>query len=758
MSTADDDPDVSVATMLANGLRSGTLHEWVQRAALVFDRGIDDEQAAQQAAIAFELRLLLEEVAMRTGAPALIDALALADESLQGCGAAVLLIDDARYASATRDAAVDEETWWGRRASMEAELPAATVEARLTAEHAEGSARVFAFPGVARPLDPGAGIFLAAAADADVVSRVRALATCAEEETREHFEQAMQALEELPCPWLRADLREAVVSLEARDARARLGWRVDALREATSPAPGRVPLLLYLPELHRGLVAELRLSRSTDGLWTHASTLLPLARDAIRTAHAAAASMAPSGQPRFALEQHTVRIVGPRRALEPMRAVDGTSLALPAAIAFLSLWLGIPPSRDIAATGGLETVGGRVGIRPVGPAGLRAKAEALAAWTSGATVRLLAQHEAPTDIGAKGVSLQSASDLHESVRQAGLPLDAAPGWSALGDEATRVAALERHIHELRTQQLEAHHIDGHSPWAVLGDRMQLLIGSLGASHGDLLHRARAYCALAYTHAGDTRAAQLLAGEAEIDEATPPPVRAMMLMSDVVRAIGQESFDECKELSGKLEEVLSTLRTNERHALLGVVRGTLGRAHLHDTRFSVAERIGRATALLQEAVEHHVRHQPVESARSRVYLAMALRMANRLDDARLELSAAEVELENHTKPWSGAYYAATRMYLDYERARCAVAAGEVETALRAGYRALEACDGRGFWPSIGILRTLAWAHRMGGDPTAARECVERMGQLAQRAPAGTAALVERIVREARGTPRTDGEVY
>lgn len=740
---------LACALALTQEMARGIVRDWIQRAARVFERALDDEQAKNWVACALELRLGLEELSMHVDAPMLVEALAHADEALASFDSAVLLVDDDVYAGLTRDMPPDEETWWGKRASFERRLPVRQVRQRLVAGRSAGAEVVTLRP---RP------IWRAAAADQDVSTMLRGLRGCPPGEVRHRFDQVHDALDATPCPWLRADLTHVVEGL--RPARDSLGWRWRALREFVAPVPGRVPVLLYLPERHEGVLLELRVAHDRGGLWSRAPALQPIAREAIRCAHAAVAALSDTRQPRFDLEAHTVDLVGPQHVLDSLRAVDGTSLALPAAIAFASLWLGIAPRPDVAATGGLTPGRQDAQVETVGTSGLEAKRRALSAWVRPATARLLAAPAEPRPVPLPGIEMVAVRRLSEALAAAGLQLRGVSPWAPLGDQATRLAELERMFHELRTQDLARHRLHDENPWSVLADRIDLITASLTGTvpeEDPRLQQAHAYAALAHAHAGDLGGLGRLPDPGD-ESSLPPNLAALHALSGLVQSIGTRQSDACERLRGALDGKLDRLHESERRTLLGVARGTQGRSWLHDTGTPLEQRVAKALPLLEQAVDHHVRFVPVEAPRSRIYLAMAMRMAGWSARASAQLDHAAAELEAHTLHWSVPYYRATKTYWHYERARLAVASQCTDDALEHTRAALELADDRGFWPIVGILRTRAWAHRQRHEDREADTCVERMRTLAGQAPAGSRALVERIIEEASGPPRSDGEVY
>jgi hypothetical protein len=741
--------ELEVAVALALDFESGLLHDQVAAAARVFDLGSDDDDACSWAECLLALRVALEAVSMTQDAPTLVDALARADVALEPFGSATLLVGDEAYGRITSAFPVDDTVWWGSRAAL---------SQRVSTDRLREKLRTISPRAVVTPIRPvSEPVWLAAAAHRDLSTSIEGLATCAPEDLRGHFDRVMSELARTPCPWLRQDLRRVMDRVAS--SRPALGWRIDAIEEALAPAPGRVPLLLYLPELHQGVVLELRLSIRDDGLWSSAPVLRPMARDAIRSAYLAVSACADARRAREDLEKHSVELVGPPAVLAGLRSVDGTSLALPAALAFASLWLGRAPASDVAATGGLSLRASTVFVDPVGASGWGAKCQALSSWAEGRAIRLLASVDQQRPQGAPGVEVVTVRDLDEALDAAGLGLRGVSSWASARSVADDLASLDALFWDLQTQNLARHASQSESPWAVLGDRITSLSITLAGSlpqDDPRLRRAAAYAALAYTHAGEMGR---IGNLRDVDPGDAPPgIAVVVLLSSLVRCIGAEQFEGCSALREALEDKLGVVHESERRSLLGVVRGTQGRSFLHDRTLSWKERVGQSLPLLRESVSHHASVHPAEAPRSRIYLAMALRAGALPEEAEAQLSQARGELDTHTRSWSVPYFHTTLVYWLYERARLDVALGQPRLALDHTASALERADALGFWPALGILRTRAWAFRLLGEGDEAESCVAHMGLLRARVPESAAPLMDRIVEEACGLPRLDGEVY
>jgi len=741
--------ELEVAVALALDFESGLLHDQVAAAARVFDLGSDDDDACSWAECLLALRVALEAVSMTHDAPTLVDALARADVALEPFGSATLLVGDEAYGRITSAFPVDDTVWWGSRAAL---------SQRVSTDRLREKLRTISPRAVVTPIRPvSEPVWLAAAAHRDLSTSIEGLATCAPEDLRGHFYRVMSELARTPCPWLRQDLRRVMDRVAS--SRPALGWRIDAIEEALAPTPGRVPLLLYLPELHQGVVLELRLSIRDDGLWSSAPVLRPMARDAIRSAYLAVSACADARRAREDLEKHSVELVGPPAVLAGLRSVDGTSLALPAALAFASLWLGRAPASDVAATGGLSLRASTVFVDPVGASGWGAKCQALSSWAEGRAIRLLASVDQQRPQGAPGVEVVTVRDLDEALDAAGLGLGGVSSWASARSVADDLASLDALFWDLQTQNLARHASQSESPWAVLGDRITSLSITLAGSlpqDDPRLRRAAAYAALAYTHAGEMGR---IGNLRDVDPGDAPPgIAVVVLLSSLVRCIGAEQFEGCSALREALEDKLGVVHESERRSLLGVVRGTQGRSFLHDRTLSWKERVGQSLPLLRESVSHHASVHPAEAPRSRIYLAMALRAGSLFEDAEAQLSQARGELDTHTRSWSVPYFHTTLVYWLYERARLDVAMGQPRIALDHTASALERADALGFWPALGILRTRAQAFRLLGEDHQAESCVAHMGLLRARVPESAGPLMDRIVEEACGLPRVDGEVY
>ena len=430
--------------------------------------------------------------------------------------------------------------------------------------------------------------------------------------------------------------------------------------------------------------------------------------------------------------------------------LDGDSLALPTALAFLSLWLKQALPADLAATGRLLEQDGVSTVLPV--AGVYEKAQALGA-IAGNRTRLLAHPEHTSESTAAGATAVEVLTLEQAVTSAGLDLSMAKAPEVGGSTVERVDALRRTTADIDSQHLARYKgIKGEDPWVTMADRLRLLWNSLrdvGGVRAEDLESAQVMASLAYTHAGDLEAAGAMLHNLDVTEETRCPIRVMALIVKIGFGIDHEDWGACSHSSELLDVELEKLNDGERKLLLGRALGTQGRAWMHQRK------LDRALPLLNRAVEENLQHSTHEVGRSRVYVAMALRMASKPNEALGQLELAAKELLTHTRAWSEPYYTQCIMFWCYERARVHLDLQQPDHAELCATKALEAASWRGWWPAAGILRTRAWSYRLMGRDDAA---VQDMAELERLTATVDSKMGKRFVSEAQGMPRADGEVY
>src|SRR5690606_25971922 len=245
------------------------------------------------------------------------------------------------------------------------------------------------------------------------------------------LEGASARLEAQPCCWLDHRLARAMRAIRHVHGSSAL---VSKLESQLTPAPGQVPLLLVSPD-GRGHVLELTIRAATPG---SGSRLDPLFRrtasDAIHRAYEAASSLCAGAVAPRSLYDHDFLVKGG----EGFEGIEGDSLSLPIALAFLSLWSQTPLPGDLAMTGALfgsTSAGWRVGSVQ----GVQAKAMALAEEAAG-PVRLLVPSGAQVTGDVDDVSVSSLSD---AVRASGIVLTLDTVETEAGDAQSMLQSLSR---------------------------------------------------------------------------------------------------------------------------------------------------------------------------------------------------------------------------------------------------------------------------------------------------------------------------
>lgn len=542
-----------------------------------------------------------------------------------------------------------------------------------------------------------------------------------------------------------------VVSFQTRQARETSKDYGDAddsepaRAAASARQPGQVALLVSLDRPGRpGRVVRVTVKCRTGGTFAQCRGFAPVAVDAIRDAYEAAASACIEGQPPHLLEDHVV-IIDDRDSAD-IDVIDGSSLGLAFVLAFASAWTNTPVPEGIAATGRLRRENGTWRVYPVRD--VRAKAHAwLDAGKRGA--RILAHAEHAIEIRAGGHEPAAIETIADALREANLDLHKEGLGAAWPDQDSRHDEIRRMTRVVELQKLAEFDSWG-DPWRLVGNRLALVTEGCTpttAEEEQLVERGRILGALAYVHAGDLGAANELL-ERVAREHPDPAVAVMRGLVELGRLIDKGAWDQCRERGAALHETASRLAANDHAKLFGMVLGTRGRAALH-----AGDATG-AVPLLAQAVRHHELHRGYEVGRSRTYLATALRVAGGVGEALAEVERAQAALRELTKPKSVPYFEECSMFLDYEHARCLLTASRPEAALEVAVAAHAASRHRGLYPRIGILRTLVWACSAAGRDDDAELYLEQLEALGPQ----THPVFQRIVAEAEGRMRHDGEVY
>jgi tetratricopeptide (TPR) repeat protein len=512
---------------------------------------------------------------------------------------------------------------------------------------------------------------------------------------------------------------------EARQDAAPLRLAAAAPEVRTLEPPGRVTVLLWDPASGLGHPVPLVIAHDPAArVWGSDERWAPTAWRALRAAYVAAGARLAGGPPP-AFEAHRVRLLGDVQ-------VDGESLGLAAALAFYGLWTGQSLPEGTAATGAVDPATGRVG--PV--AGVDAKA---AAWRA--------------SLGASGGPLlvpDPAAGVPFAVpcatvagALAACGLEPRPATLAV-DVAGRVAQLRSVVEAARLQELGGWvGVAGGDPWALLGDRIAVLVRSLEGVDADVdLREAQVQGALAWLHAGEVdQAAASVQGIGE--GPLPPRLRLLAATAALAAAIDRDvgGAEEDAEITALLASADGVERV--RYQALG----TQGRWRMH-------RRLPGAVDLLEAAV---AAAPAWERGRTRVYLGMALRQAGDAGSAWGALAQAERDLDAQTEGYSRSYSGSTRVFLRYEQARTALALGRAAEAAGLAQEALAGAS-PGFWPRVGILRVRAQASRAAGRTEDAARAVAALEGLLPGVPSSHRDLVDRILAEARGEQVEPPVVY
>ncbi|MFW6087323.1 MAG: S16 family serine protease [Myxococcota bacterium] len=532
--------------------------------------------------------------------------------------------------------------------------------------------------------------------------------------------------------------------LSTRPDASRAGYAVAAAPKEERPAAavGRVVVPVVVVGRAESMPIHVRVAcRTGPGGIFGEERLGQVAKAAVVEAYHAAASLAPSGCPPHALEDHAVDILDD--AGMPIERIDGDSLGLAMVLAFLSAWLEQPLPADLVVTGRIAREGGAYMVKGVG--WVEEKLEGIRR-TLRSRVRVLIPEEDRPD-GVRDLRMVPVARLSEAVRESGLDPSAIQGAPSV--HARRVE-LERLARVVESQDLsscaQAAELAGLEAWHLVAERMRRLIESL-EGEGVVDDTYRAWAVLAFTHAGRFEEAWHLLPTSLSDRAD---VRALQLLVQVGTLIDAERWEECRRTEASLEAALADLPAGA-HDVRGKALGALGRAALH------RRELERALTMLEGAVCQHLEHLPAEAPRSRIYLASALRMAGRYGDAVRQLDKAKAELVAHALPWFGRpYHDVTLVYWHYGRARLHVAMDQPDTALGHVDAGLRLLPSSAVWPRVGLLRTAAWARRLAGEHELADSLAREIRALAAAFP--MQALVERLAEEAERMPHDGGVVY
>jgi len=386
--------------------------------------------------------------------------------------------------------------------------------------------------------------------------------------------------------------------------------------------------------------------------------------------------------------------------------LDGASLGVSVAIAFLSSWLGRAPRTDVAATARVDGAGALLPVAHVDE-----KWHAL-------------QRERP-DVALLVASTQSV-DASNAVRAANLQ-EALAAFGLALDELTPSRSTreqrERELHALGHAQSETYSAER---WMDFVDRAVALADDPDCEP-DVRTMAHGHAMLFALHAGDPRRATELGafvGDAELASLRDSE-RAWVYVARASAAIDDERLDDAIRLAEQAVEECHLLRaTRDRREVIGRAYGTLGRALMHACRDEDAR------PWLEKGVEHHRQHLPEELPRSLCYLATNLRRLGRYDEAATTLEAA-LAVEEGESFASGN----TLLFLLYERARLHFERGELGDCLRDIERIQRRQSNPADYPRLGTLRYEVACRALRGDRAYAKELRARAATLRLATPPG-----------------------
>jgi hypothetical protein len=725
---------LEVVDALLSDLCTGNMAAAVRNGHQAFEAGSDvslvDENLLNHA---FELRLAASD-ALEALSHQGIDVSAAsskmvrADEIHREHSSAVQLVDDDLHESCTELApAVDPDSWWGCRYALDRLIPSGVIETALhgvatdRAVKQQASVRYDIGRHVSRGWqlrEPTTGYPSMSAARHSAAREFTLLAASAASTRPE--------LPSSPCSWLRP-------------------------ASSTGPTPGCVPLMLLDEANDRGVVAELRVvvdePGSDEEVWSGAASLRSAAREAIRTAYNAVGSCTPFRAPPFPFAAHRFELLVEGLPDSAELEVDGRSVGLPVALAFASAWCRRAIAPDIAGIGAVRP-GPNPEVSAVG--GVAAKARALSEFAK-KNLRVILSRDSVDELAGIDATSVPSKLLGDALAAAGVDLKDLPaGGETISDLRRRLRDLVEDVRDSNRQR--------HGPratWGQIGDEIRRTIALLGSPQSQDTQEAKCWAAFAYSHDGMLSDVDSVLREVARPAELHPGIRALYDIAQLGWCIDNEELAQLKgvaaidNLKSDLVELQATPDRSNSQELIGRATGTLGRAYMHMRRLDVA------IPLLEEAVLHHVAHAPHEAPRSRMYLAMALRMRGEPKTALEQLAIGRGELETVTRQYSWEYEASCRTYLDYETARVMVSLERSGDAVQLASEALQASRWS-FWPQLGIRRTLAWALRMLDREGDANAEVDAMRDV--WVPPPVAAFAARLIREAEGYPVEDGEIY
>ncbi|MBX3245562.1 MAG: hypothetical protein KF901_00075 [Myxococcales bacterium] len=374
------------------------------------------------------------------------------------------------------------------------------------------------------------------------------------------------------------------------------------------------------------------------------------------------------------------------------RSVDGASLGVSAAVAFVSSWLGRPPPAGVAATAAIDGDGA---LREV--AHVQEKLEALVRERPGVTLLVAAKQR------IDGSNVLRCPHLDDALRSFDLDLD------SLALQASTGAQREDELRALARAQIEDYSAER---WRDFVTRA-LALADDPDCEPDRRAMALGNAMLFALHAGDVDQAGALGSKITDDalEHVGDAERAWVCVVRATAAIDKQPPERAIQLAELAAEAAHGLRsTSERRDVCGRAFGTFGRALMHASRDQEAE------IWLQKGADHHRKYLREELPRSLCYLATNLRRLGRYEDAAHALEEAFTEAAMRHDAAS----ASNALFLLYERARLRFERGELEACLDDIESIKRRQSGPTHYPRLGTLRYEVACRAALGDRMRAEE--------------------------------------
>jgi len=493
-------------------------------------------------------------------------------------------------------------------------------------------------------------------------------------------------------------------------------------RIAPHLAEGRTPWLPSVGESFvltwsagGGEVARLRVERKGEPLVLEMPGLGPDAARQVRLVYQLLRRLAAAqhrGVPELGALGHVVSCSG-------TLPLDGASLGVSVAIAFVSSWLGRAPRTNVAATARVDGAGVLLPVAHVDEKWRSLQRERPDVSLLVASTQLLRRAVAsPASFQSVDASnVVRAAHLQQALAIFGLGLDELPPLRSTREQR------ERELHALGHAQSENYSAER---WMDFVDRAVALADDPDCE-SEVRTMAYGHAMLFALHAGDPgRAAELGArvGDAELASLRDSE-RAWVYVARASAAIDDERLDAAIRLAEQaVEESHRLLATRDRREVVGRAYGTLGRALMHACRDEDAR------PWLEKGVEHHRQYLPEELPRSLCYLATSLRRLGRYDEAATTLEAALAAEEGDSFASGN-----TLLFLLYERARLHFERGELDDCLRGIERIQRRQSNPADYPRLGTLRYEVACRALRGDLAYAKELRARAATLRLATPPG-----------------------